>query len=691
VDVDAFRPICLQNCALKVLTKVLTTRLQKEIPQLIDIHQTGFIKGRSITDTFIYALELVQVCHKRKRPAIALKLDFAKAFDTVNWEGLFNVLQARGFCERWCNWLHSLLTTSRSAVLVNGCPGPWISCKRGLRQGDPISPYLFLLVAETLQKLIRGSRDIKHPTDANLPPAVLQYADDTLIVFEATLTGASELKVLLELFANITGLNINYHKSTLVPIHVPEATVSALVDILGCRREGFPQNYLGLPLSVNKLPISAFTPLIHKADKYLSSWQASFLNSMGRAVLVNSVLDSILVYCMSSLQLPPWAISQMDKRRRGFLWSGSSNGRASPASCLVAWTNVCQPKENGGLGIRDLSAQNVCLLLKLLHRLHCTESSTWARWVQGRASIVTLTGDVHGDHWKTLRSLLPLYRALTSVIIGDGKSCSFWEDVWLGDDALEDAYPVLFSHCTLKTASVCQMMELGIEQSLVPRLSSQAVSELNSLRTALSSVTLSEAMDRRISNFSKGDSNLDSGAIYRMLKAREAAVDAKASFIWNNAAPPRVQLFMWLLLQGRVQSRSVLVKKCVVSDTTCEVCHQHEETAEHIIWGCNLGNTVWRTLGLSTVISTELKSLHTVTPAAIMPQQEFPTFLALVCWHIWKARNSYVFRSEVRSVEQVLLACKLDAQKWRSRLARRKRPIADIWCSIFDMARQGHG
>jgi hypothetical protein len=142
-------------------------------------------------------------------------------------------------------------------------------------------------------------------------------------------------------------------------------------------------------------------------------------------------------------------------------------------------------------------------------------------------------------------------------------------------------------------------------------------------------------------------------------------------------------------VQGRVQSRSVLVKKCVVSGTTCEVCHQHEETAEHIIWGCNLGNTVWRTLGLSSVISTELNSLHTVTLAANMPLQEFSTFIALVCWHIWKARNSAVFRSEVRSVEQVLLACKLDAQKRRSRLARRKRHIADIWCTIFDMARQG--
>lgn len=182
VDVDAFRPICLQNCSLKILSKVLTRRLQNEIPKLIDINQTGFIKGRSVSDTFVYAAELVQVCHKRRRPAVLLKLDFAKAFDTVNWKGMFAVLQARGFDDRWIGWLSSILTSSKSAVLVNGCPGPWITCRRGLRQGDPIFPYLFLLVAETLQRLIRSCAEIKHPTKDGLPCAVLQYADDTLIV-----------------------------------------------------------------------------------------------------------------------------------------------------------------------------------------------------------------------------------------------------------------------------------------------------------------------------------------------------------------------------------------------------------------------------------------------------------------------------------------------------------------------------
>jgi hypothetical protein len=237
VDVDAFRPICLQNCSLKILSKILTSRLQKEIPNLIDIRQTGFIKGRSISDTFVHAAELVQVCHKRKKPAVVLKLDFAKAFDTVNWDGLFRVLQARGFSDLW------------------------ITCRRGLWQGDPISPYLFLLVAETLQCLIRNCSGVQHPTNDGLPCEVLQYADDTLIVLKGDLQGVSLLKQIIDQFAGLSGLHINYEKSTLVPIHLDEQTISNCVQAIGCRREGFPQPYLWLPLSVHKLQLSAYTPL----------------------------------------------------------------------------------------------------------------------------------------------------------------------------------------------------------------------------------------------------------------------------------------------------------------------------------------------------------------------------------------------------------------------------------------------
>ena len=83
-SVEAFRPICLQNRCVNILAKILTTRLQTQITKLLDVDQTGFIKGRSITENFVYATELVQCCHKRKVPTLVIKLDFAKAFDTVN-------------------------------------------------------------------------------------------------------------------------------------------------------------------------------------------------------------------------------------------------------------------------------------------------------------------------------------------------------------------------------------------------------------------------------------------------------------------------------------------------------------------------------------------------------------------------------------------------------------------------------
>lgn len=211
--VTAFRPICLQNCCVKILAKILTTRLQSQIKNLVDLDQTGFIKGRSITENFVYAMELVQCCHKRRVPTLVIKLDFAKAFDTVNWEALDIILQARGFSQTWRNWVMCILQSSHSAVLVNGVPGPWINCRCGLRQGDPMSPYLFILVADVLQFLIRADVGIRHPViDAGCP--VLQYADDTLLLIRGDPSDVGKLRTALDQFASATGLQINYSKST---------------------------------------------------------------------------------------------------------------------------------------------------------------------------------------------------------------------------------------------------------------------------------------------------------------------------------------------------------------------------------------------------------------------------------------------------------------------------------------------
>jgi hypothetical protein len=146
---------------------------------------------------------------------------------------------------------------------------------------------LFILVADVLQALIRSDEQIRHPIVADSSCPVLQYADDTLLLIRGHLPDVQRLRTLLDQFAQATGLQINYAKSTAVPIHMVEEDVEQCILALGSRREGFPQTYLGLPLLTTKLRLSAFTVQIAKADKYLAGWQASLLNHMGCATLVN--------------------------------------------------------------------------------------------------------------------------------------------------------------------------------------------------------------------------------------------------------------------------------------------------------------------------------------------------------------------------------------------------------------------
>lgn len=175
---------------------------------------------------------------------------------------------------------------------------------------------------------------------------MLQYADDTLILMRGELADVERLKSLLDQFSAATGLHGNYHKSTAVPMHMSEDDIPRCISALGCKREGFPQAYLGLPLSCEKLRLSAFDPYIGKADRHLAGWQASLLNPMGRTVLINSVLQA---------QLP-----------------------------------------------LDLAVQNTCMLLKLLHKLYDDELTSWARWVRQNVCLATLEGDVQGTHWNCL-------------------------------------------------------------------------------------------------------------------------------------------------------------------------------------------------------------------------------------------------------------------------------------------------
>ncbi len=152
--VNDFRPISLMGISLKILTKLLADRLQGVIIKLVSDNQYGFIKGKTIHDCLAWSFEYIHQCQQSKREIVLLKLDFEKAFDTIEHSAILSVLQHMGFPLKWIEWVQMVFTTASSAVLLNGVPGNSFKCKRGVRQGDSLSPLLFVLGAKLLQRII---------------------------------------------------------------------------------------------------------------------------------------------------------------------------------------------------------------------------------------------------------------------------------------------------------------------------------------------------------------------------------------------------------------------------------------------------------------------------------------------------------------------------------------------------------
>ena len=155
LEVKDFRPISLVGSTYKILAKLLANRLKVVLPKIISASQNAFVQGRQILDSILIASECLDSRLKSKDPGVLCKLDVEKAYDHVNWRFLSYLLQRCGFMVRWRNWIHFCISTARFSILVNGCSsGFFFPSSRGLRQGDPLSLLLFVIVMEALSGLL---------------------------------------------------------------------------------------------------------------------------------------------------------------------------------------------------------------------------------------------------------------------------------------------------------------------------------------------------------------------------------------------------------------------------------------------------------------------------------------------------------------------------------------------------------
>jgi hypothetical protein len=230
-----YRPIALCNVIYKLLTKVIARRLKLILPTIISLEQSGYVEGRQILDSIILAHEVIHSLQKTKTPGMLLKLDISKAFDKLSWEYMKAMLIAFGFDQNWVTWILNLTSSAFFSLLINGVPSKPFSPTRGIRQGDPLSPFLFIIMAEGLSRSIHMALENKLLTGLPLhglspPISHSQFVDDTLLMGSPTAREANSLKEILQVFSAASGLECNKDKSQIFFFNTPPPPRSSVTS-----------------------------------------------------------------------------------------------------------------------------------------------------------------------------------------------------------------------------------------------------------------------------------------------------------------------------------------------------------------------------------------------------------------------------------------------------------------------------
>ncbi|KAJ4798488.1 RNA-directed DNA polymerase (reverse transcriptase)-related family protein [Rhynchospora pubera] len=649
---SAFRPISVIAYIPKLISKVLANRLAAFIPLLIPESQTGFVRGRFIAENFIVAREMAFTVQKQSEPAFILKLDFKKAFDSVAWPFLMSVLRRRAFPVKFLYWLHLMLSTASSSILLNGRLGPSFQHKRGLRQGDPISPFLFNLAVDVLSRMLQAaSLTVPHCISDKLqqPFFLLQYADDTMIFSTAKGTAVHVLNSVIHAFSLASGIELNLSKSALLTFNLLNYQEEAVQATLQVPTSSLPLTYLGLPLTVRRPDRLAYQTLIDKVQGKLAGWKSSLLSRAGRVVLAASVLSTIPVYFMTVFKLPVWVIKSLDRIRRNFVWGSSNNTGGSVH--LLSWDRVCLPKTLGGFGLRDLRLQNVSLLLRWWWRLYHDKNSLWNKlatvlYGKRNSNIPPLAWNKCGSFfWHDLFSIRALFQVSTYSVIGSGVSTLFWFNNWGG------GFQYFFNSLTKPPVRSAISVRSAL-QDFFKLLPAPLTLQQSCLLQQVQSISFSTAPDDLLWRWSSQGEYTAASAYNSFMFAGKR--ESPLKFVWKLKVPPSVKLFIILLAHGRLLTQDQLVRRNINCVQGCILCGQSEcENGIHLFFTCTYSSCLWQALGvqissahLDTAISLQDMVMALFTPA--FNQRSKLVLIATTFWGLWLERNNRTFRHQRR-------------------------------------------
>ena len=688
-SMSEFRPISLCNVSYKIISKVLSSQLKKVLPDLITETQSAFVARRLITDNILVAQEMFHAL--RMNPScqskyVAIKTDMSKAYDRVEWSFLETLMEKMGFDNRWIHWIMTCISSVSYQVLINGEAKGHIVPSRGLRQGDPLSPFLFILCTEVLISQIKHAEAEKKLSGIKIAracPSVshLLFADDSLFFCKAEHEECRELMRLIDVYGKASGQQLNKSKSSV--LFGSKVVASKKYDLkrsLAINQEGGMGMYLGLPEKICGSKKQVFSFVQERLNNRTNSWSAKLLSKGGKEVQIKSIAQAVPSYVMSCYLLPQGITQNLTSVVSRYWWSTKQNNRGRH---WIPWDKICLPLECGGLGFRNFRDFNLALLAKQMWRLLKFPHSLLARVLKGRyyrhsnpMAVSTAHNPSYG--WRSITAARPLLQQGLRKRIGNGYDTKVWEEPWI---------PGTPARPPVRRGNVYDP-ELRVHHLIEQQSKTWNVTMLNEfVRTD----DVQRILSLRISKTGRQDCvswDFTKSGLYTVKSGYEVAHEMRTrqhfpatvepstvglkKAMWKLKTPRKLKHFLWSSISGFIATAEQLKFCHCTQESSCVRCGSVTESINHTLFECPPALQSWALSPIATspgyfpsnsIYANFDYLLFRAKSLGVLSQQmeAFPWIM----WYIWKARNEKVFNNkDISPLDTIQLAIK-EAESWR--------------------------
>ncbi|XP_039145745.1 uncharacterized protein LOC120282984 [Dioscorea cayenensis subsp. rotundata] len=558
------------------------------------------------------------------------------------------------FPSKWISWVKSCITSASFSLLINKQPSGWFKSTRGLRQGDPLSSYLFILAAQNLTALLNFAMR------QNMIPSFnsalrhnfnhLMYADDLILISLASRKIARNINLCLSIYESLTGQRANKSKSGVYfPSRFNLRLQTSISSILGFTVGKFPLTYLGLPISPRRLPISSFTNLLAKTENIVSSWKHSKISMSGKAVLINSVLMSNPVYYLSVYPVPDTILDGISKAARKFFWSKSGNRKGMN---LVSWTDITLKQTEGGISIRNLRASKISLMAKNVISYLNHHDAIWVDilyrkygnfnfWTDSTPANCSwfFRGLCHNAN--IIKPHLWLYHFNPAHI-------DLMLDPWYFEIPLAFKPTFLNMDFDLHLLSLSDLLLNDVWNYTVLHNIFGAFLNLDYLNINKCSINFAKHWVW----FPKANNIKTTSMVYSHFNNSAGTMNPWDGWrnLWRLKIAPRPKYFMWLLLHNGIKTYDYLYRLNLGPQTLCRFCNIDFECTEHLFNHCSKAQYIWRlvsaAIGKQVSFLDGFSSGHWLSPTNSVYDLRDQSVIAVTSWLIWKSRCNLIFRNE---------------------------------------------